>query len=102
MRLLMISVLGVCFTAGHLVGQSEIGREVAIPRHLQDGEEFAISPGALISYGKRLFEARFTSQEGAGRPLTKGTGAPLSQQPLYVPAITLAIMEGDWSYVSSF
>ena len=58
--------------------QSEVGREVAIPRHLQDGEEFETSLSDLIRYGKKLFEAHFTAQEGAGRPLTKGTGAPVS------------------------
>ena len=57
---------------------AEIGREVAIPHHLQDGEEFDLSISELISYGKKLFEAHFTSEEGAGRPFTKGTGAPVS------------------------
>jgi hypothetical protein len=28
--------------------------------------------------GEKLFTAKFTIEEGAGRPLTKGTGAPLS------------------------
>ncbi len=67
--------------------EPEIGREVAIPRHLQDGEEFDLSVRQLLAYGKKLFEARFTSQEGAGRPLTKGTGAPLSDldSPLMFP-----------------
>ncbi len=67
--------------------ESEIGREVAIPRHLQDGEEFDLPLTKLIAYGKTLFEAHFTSQEGAGRPLTKGTGAPLSDPsaPLVFP-----------------
>ncbi|MDQ2776198.1 MAG: hypothetical protein M3Y57_14965 [Acidobacteriota bacterium] len=54
----------------------QIGREMAIPYHLQDGEEFDASIPDLIQYGKKLFEARFTIQEGAGRPLTKGTRAP--------------------------
>jgi hypothetical protein len=68
-------------------GQSGIGREVAIPRHLQDGEEFSISLQTLISYGATLFNAKFTAQEGAGRPLTKGTGSPISDQnsPLVFP-----------------
>lgn len=56
----------------------EIGREVAIPRHMQDGDEFQVPVSELVSYGAKLFLARFTSEEGAGRPLTKGTGAPLS------------------------
>lgn len=68
-------------------GDPEIGREIAIPHHLQDGEEFSISVPALIRYGQKLFEAHFTSQDGAGRPLSKGTGAPLSDlsNPLTFP-----------------
>ncbi len=68
-------------------GDPEIGHEVAITHHLQDGEEFGISVPALIHYGQKLFEAHFTSQEGAGRPLSKGTGAPLSDpgNPLIFP-----------------
>jgi hypothetical protein len=67
--------------------EPEVGREVAIPRHLQDGEEFDLTIKELLAYGKKLFEARFTAQEGAGRPLSKGTGAPLSDpnSPLLFP-----------------
>src|SRR6516162_9604527 len=57
---------------------SQIGREVAIPVHLQDGEEFTVSIPQLIQYGAQLFNAKFTAQDGAGRPKSKGTGAPLS------------------------
>lgn len=66
---------------------SQIGREVAIPVHLQDGEEYVLSTRELIEFGKRLFTARWTSQEGAGRPLTKGTDNPLSDPlaPLVFP-----------------
>ena len=64
-----------------------IGREVAIPRHLRDGEEFDTPIDELVHYGRKLFEAHFTSQEGVGRPLTKGTGAALSDpnSPLTFP-----------------
>jgi len=66
---------------------SELGREVAIPVHLQDGEEFDTPMVRLIQYGGRLFNAKFTVQEGAGRPQSKGTGAPLSDpsSPLVFP-----------------
>jgi hypothetical protein len=66
---------------------AQIGREVAIPVHLQDGQEFQIEIEELITFGGELFNAMFTSQEGAGRPLTKGTGAPLSDatDPLIFP-----------------
>jgi len=66
---------------------SQVGREVAIPRHLQDGEEFTTPLNQLIQYGAQLFSAKFTIQEGAGRPLSKGTGAALSDptSPLVFP-----------------
>jgi hypothetical protein len=72
------------------MGQStnqQIGREVAVPVHLQDGEEFTTSLRSLIEYGSKLFNAKFTIQEGAGRPLSKGTGAAISDlsSPLVFP-----------------
>jgi len=65
----------------------QIGREVAIPLHLQDGEEFTTPLHKLIEFGSQLFNAKFTIQEGAGRPRSKGTGAPISDpsSPLIFP-----------------
>src|SRR6266849_1611551 len=67
--------------AGH---EHEIGREISVPRHLNNGEEFRLSVPQLFSYGKLLFNANWTEQEGGGRPLTKVTGRPLTDpsQPL--------------------
>ena len=70
MRLAILSLLGVCFLAAYSEAPREIGSEKAIPRHLQDGEECEMPMEALIRYGKQLFEARFTVQDGFGRPLT--------------------------------
>jgi hypothetical protein len=66
---------------------SQIGREVAVPVHLQDGDEFNIPREQLIQFGAQLFNAKFTIQEGAGRPRSKGTGAPISDpsSPLVFP-----------------
>src|SRR5262249_3294995 len=58
--------------------ESEIGRERAIPKHLQDDEEFRTQLCDLIAYGKRLFTSNWTEQDGGGRPLMKGTGKALS------------------------
>ena len=58
--------------------QSRVGREVAIPHHLQDGAEFFMPFRDLLAHGQRLFSAVWTIEEGGGRPLTKGTGAKLS------------------------
>src|SRR5262249_2375666 len=66
---------------------SQIGQETAIPKHLQDGEEFNTPLDQLIQYGMQLFTAKFTVNEGAGRPRTKGTGTPISDptSPLVFP-----------------
>ncbi|MFN0104824.1 MAG: di-heme oxidoredictase family protein [Bryobacteraceae bacterium] len=66
---------------------AQIGGEKAIARHLRDGEEFEMDIAALLKHGEALFAAPWTTQEGAGRPLTKGTGAPLSDpaSPLVFP-----------------
>ena len=57
---------------------ADLGREVAIARHLQNGEEFTLGLTNLVAFGKKLFEANWTRQEGGGRPLTKGNGESLS------------------------
>src|SRR5215469_1557039 len=64
-----------------------IGKEISVPQHLQDGQEFQMSIPDLIAFGSELFNARWTTQEGQGRPLTKGTGSPLSDptSPLIFP-----------------
>src|SRR6516225_6091559 len=74
-------------TLATLRSQSQIGREVAVPRHLQDGEEFTVPLRDLLAHGRRLFTAVWTIEEGGGRPLTKGTGAKLSDpsSPLEFP-----------------
>ena len=79
---LLIGVAALAQTPG-----TEVGREVAIPTHLQDGEEFTTSIRQLIEYGAQLFNGKFTVQEGAGRPNSKGTGAPISDPsfPLVFP-----------------
>ena len=64
-----------------------IGREVAMDRQLSDGEEHQIPLETLVNHGRKLFNANWTSQEGAGRPGLKGTGAPLAdpESPLVFP-----------------
>ena len=57
--------------------QSQIGKELSVPVRLTDGEEFELSLSDLVAHGLRLFAANWTIQEGGGRPLTKGTGAPV-------------------------
>ena len=55
-----------------------LGREASVPLHLIDGQEASANVRALFAHGKLLFNAIWTDQEGGGRPLSKGTGRPLS------------------------
>ena len=86
-----ITALVCCFgaTGSPQDGRSQVGKEVAIPRHLQDDEEYQITIPQLIAFGEKLFTAKWTIQEGQGRPNTKGTAAapPLSNpsEPLVFP-----------------
>ena len=73
MRLAVLSFV-IAIAASGQIPSSQVGREVAIPVHLQDGEEFTTPVERLIPFGAQLFNAKFTIQEGAGRPLSKGTG----------------------------
>ncbi len=68
-------------------GGTRLGREAAIERHLADGEEFRIGIPNLIEFGRKLFVANWTVQDGGGRPLSKGTGDPLADPnaPLVFP-----------------
>ena len=70
-----------------VVAQNMIGRELSVPSHLVDGEEFTVGLGNLLAHGQKLFTAVWTSQEGGGRPKAKGTGAALSDptRPLVFP-----------------
>ncbi len=64
--------------AGEPQPPSRIGREVSTPHHLADDQEFSTPLKALLEYGRHLFTANWTDEEGAGRPLTKGNGRGLS------------------------
>jgi len=84
---LLLAVLVIFWKALVFAQSAQIGSEVAIPIHLQDGDEFTTPLRRLLQYGAQLFTAKFTIQEGAGRPLSKGTGAPISDpsSPLVFP-----------------
>jgi cytochrome c peroxidase len=80
----------VVILATVLVGQrthAKVGQEVAIPVHMQNGEEYQTPIRELIAYGKKLFTAMWTIQEGQGRPMSKGTGMMLTDlnDPLVFP-----------------
>ncbi|MGH7485583.1 MAG: di-heme oxidoredictase family protein, partial [bacterium] len=86
---MMLSACLVCLAGGApaTADSSQIGREVSIPTHLVDGQELNMPVHQLIDFGRKLFVANWTIEEGGGRPLTKGTGAPLTDpnDPLLFP-----------------
>ena len=76
---IFVITLAICALPGRAPALSQsIGREVSVPVHLADGQEFSVAPEILLAHGKLLFNANWTDQEGGGRPLTKGTGRPLA------------------------
>ena len=83
----LVVVSYCCAVGSTLRSQSSIGREVAVPNHLADGQEYAIPLKDLLDHGHKLFTAVWTIEEGGGRPLTKGTGSSLSNlsNPLVFP-----------------
>src|SRR5260370_32089682 len=85
--LFAVLAAGATSASAQFSGATPIGREVAVPRHLQDGEEYQVTLPQLVEHGKKLFTAVWTDQEGGGRPLTKGTGRPLTDPspPLLFP-----------------
>lgn len=81
------AALAAAMASGYAGATELLGQEVAVARHLADGEQRNLSIESLIDHGQLLFDANWTAQEGGGRPLTKGTGAPLvdSFDPLVFP-----------------
>jgi len=88
---------GLAFLAGSLAHGGDLGRELAVAEHLSDGDEFVLPTGELIAHGKLLFDAQWTTQDGAGRPQTTGTGAALADpgSPLLFPRNTNRISGPD-------
>jgi hypothetical protein len=66
---------------------ADIGDERSSYERLEDGQEYTFGTRELIRHGEAAFRAQWTSQEGAGRPLTKGTGTGVSDpsSPLIFP-----------------
>ena len=88
LKLILALFLFGTLSSGSMVSiATEIGKEVSVTKRLNDGDEYHLSVRTLLEYGKKLFDADWTAQEGGGRPLTKGTGKPLvdPSSPLVFP-----------------
>ncbi|NBC96069.1 MAG: hypothetical protein GVY27_06910 [Deinococcus-Thermus bacterium] len=73
--------------AGSALAQTP-GDERAVPVHLDHGEiaAGALSIDDLIAAGERLFTARFTTQDGAGRPAATAAEVPTRRRVADTPA----------------
>lgn len=70
---------GITLSAASAAASAQgIGSEVSVPVRLANGQEFLMRPAALADFGKQLFAANWTIQEGGGRPKTKGNGNPIA------------------------
>jgi hypothetical protein len=81
MKRVVVAGLGSLMISWSLAAQSPrsaVGQEFAVARHLKDGEEFKVPLAQIVDYGRKLFEANWTEQDGAGRPLSKGTGETIN------------------------
>lgn len=70
--------IALFFSSAAFAQTSNIGREISVPVHLEDGQEYKLSIPDLLLHGRKLFIANWTTSEGGGRPLTKGTGKELA------------------------
>lgn len=57
--------------------RSSVGREAAVIEHLRDGQELTLPVSQLVEFGKKLFSANWTAEDGAGRPVSNGRGKAL-------------------------
>jgi hypothetical protein len=82
-----LTTLTVVVLAVPGLGQAQIGAELSVPQHLEDGEEYTIPLVDLVEHGRILFQANWTLQEGGGRPALKGNLNPLADptDPLLFP-----------------
>lgn len=62
-----------------------LGRELAVPHHLQDGDEYALPLADLLTHGQRLFVAAWTTQDGGGHAPATAAQQP-TEQPTEQPA----------------
>jgi len=71
-----MSFIAVRAEAQWTSAQTQIGSETAVSNHLVEGREFLTPIEAILAYGKKLFNANWTDQEGRGAPNDQGNWAP--------------------------
>lgn len=78
LTLSLLLALGAPAVVGQKAPDYVIGSERAVPRHLEDGDEYRLPLLQLLDHGRLLFAANWTPEDGGLRPLMKGNGRALS------------------------
>jgi hypothetical protein len=89
------SVGSLSLTTNRAQPSTELGRELAVPHHLQDDDEYTMPLADLLKHGQRLFVAAWTTQDGGGHGQAVAAHQPTEQpteqaiaQPTEVPTTT--------------
>ncbi|HEX9813418.1 MAG TPA: hypothetical protein VGB31_00560, partial [Myxococcota bacterium] len=84
---LWLASLALLIGVSPLAGAATIGERGAIEAHVEqaDVESGELRLRELFASGQQLFEARFNTLDGQGRPASTGTGAPRTpDQPAFI------------------
>lgn len=82
----VIMPFGEAALANELAGAPLIGDERAVPRHLTLEDLKGLDRQSVLEHGKLLFEAKFTSLDGAGRPGATQAEVPVKRRQGGTPA----------------
>ena len=88
---LWLASLALLIGVSPLAGAATIGERGAIEAHVEqaDVESGELRLRELFASGQQLFEARFNTLDGQGRPASTGTGAPRTpDQPAFIRTST--------------
>ncbi|PLW75652.1 di-heme oxidoredictase family protein [Cohaesibacter celericrescens] len=95
MRRFMFEALlcsGICLLSGAvsasdlIMGEPIIGDERAVSAHLGLADLETTEPQAIIDHGRLLFDAKFTTLDGVGRPSATQAEVPVKRRPGAVPS----------------
>ncbi|SNY91246.1 Di-haem oxidoreductase, putative peroxidase [Cohaesibacter sp. ES.047] len=70
-----------------MAAEPVVGDERAVPQHLDLEALAALEREEILRHGRLLFDAKFTSLEGAGRPAATQAEVPVKRRPGRVPSM---------------
>ena len=81
-----VSVMLMGGTGSSLANEPIIGDERAVQKHLDIKALEGMDRQAILDHGRLLFDAKFTTLDGAGRPAATQAEVPVKRRPGRVPA----------------